>query len=58
VKESITNKNTLTVIFGFLFIGGVAAILGVLRAAKNTEHPLGYIEEEHHGDIFVNGAHA
>ncbi len=44
--------------FGFLFIGGGAAILGIYRAAKNAERPLGYVMEEHDGDIFVYGAHA
>jgi hypothetical protein len=53
MKESIINKKILTVMFSFLFIGGAAAILGIYRAAKNTERPLGYVMEEHGGDIFV-----
>lgn len=58
MKESITNKKILTVMYGFLFIGGVAAILGVLRAAKNTGRQPDYGMEERDGDIFVCGAHA
>ena len=58
MKESTVNKKLLTVMLGFLFIGGAAAILGIYRVAKNTERPLGCVMEEHDGDIFVYGAHA
>ena len=58
MKESNINKKILTGIFGFLFIGGAATILGIYRAAKNTERPLGCVMEEHNGNIFVYGAHA
>lgn len=58
MKESTINKKILTVMFGILFIGGAAAILGIYRAAKNTERPPGCVMEDHDGDIFVYGAHA
>jgi hypothetical protein len=58
MKESIINKKILTVMFGFLFIGGVAAILGIFRAVKNTEHRSTTLSEEHDGCIFVYVAHA
>ena len=34
------------------------SFLGIFRAARNVERPLGYVMEEHDGDIFVYGAHA
>jgi hypothetical protein len=37
MKESITNKRMLKVVFGFIFIGGLAAIVGILHKARNTE---------------------
>ncbi len=57
-KESIMNKKILTVMFGFLFLGGGAALLGICRAAKNAEGPLGYVMKEQDGDVFVYGSHA
>jgi hypothetical protein len=37
MKESITNKRMLKVVFGFMLIGGLAAIIGIVRKARNTE---------------------
>lgn len=53
MKEPIIDKKMLTVMFGFFFIGGVAAVLEIYRKVKNAERPLRYIEEEYDGDIFV-----
>jgi hypothetical protein len=58
MKESIISKKILTVMFGLLFVGGATAILGIYRAAKNTDPPLGYVVQEQDGETFVYGAHA
>jgi len=58
MKESVINKRILRVMFGVLFIGGAAAILGIYRATKNTGRPLGDGMGKHDRDIFVCGAHA
>jgi hypothetical protein len=58
VKESITNKKILTVMFGLLCVGGGAALLAIYSAEKNAGRQPGYRTEEHDGDIFVCGAHA
>jgi hypothetical protein len=58
MKESTINIRLLTVMFGFLFIGGGAALLGIYSAAKNTQHSLGYLMIENDGQTFVYGAHA
>jgi hypothetical protein len=58
MKELNVNKRLLRVMFGFLFIGGGAALLGIYQAMKDAEHPLGYLMEEDDGEIFVYGAHA
>jgi len=58
MKEPIINKKLLTVMFGFLFIGGGAALLGFFRAAQYPEPPLGYLMEENDGETFVYAAHA
>lgn len=57
MKESIIDKEMLTVMFGFLFIGGVAAILGIIRAVKNTERSLRDVTEVTDEDILVYGTH-
>jgi hypothetical protein len=38
MKKSIVNKKIPKIMLGFLFIGGVAFILGIFRAAKNNEY--------------------
>jgi phosphotransferase system glucose/maltose/N-acetylglucosamine-specific IIC component len=53
MQESISHKKIFAAMFSFFFIGCAAAILGIYRAAKNTERPLGYVMEEHDGNIFV-----
>jgi hypothetical protein len=58
MTHSDINKRLLKMMFGFLFIGGGAALLAILGAASNTEHPLGYLMEENDGETFVYGAHA
>lgn len=58
MKESGFKNNILTMMVGLLFIGGAAALFGVIRAAKNAEHPTGFLVEEPDGTIFVDGAHA
>jgi hypothetical protein len=58
MKESSMNKNVLAVMFGILFIGGAAAIFGIVRAAKDTEGRPGFPPEKREGDIFICGAHA
>jgi hypothetical protein len=58
MKKSMINQKLLTVMLGFLFIGGGAALLGVYHLARNAELPLGYLMEENDGEIFVYGAHA
>lgn len=58
MKESIINKKIPTVMFGLLFIGSVALILGIFRAAKNIERPLGDVYEEYEENIFVYEAQA
>lgn len=58
MKESGINKNILTMMFGVLFIGGAAAIFGIVRATKHSEHQAGFLLEEPDGNIFVCGAHA
>lgn len=44
--------------FGVLFIGGAAAIFGIVRATKHSERRAGFLLEEPDGSIFVCGAHA
>jgi hypothetical protein len=39
MREPVTNKRMLKVMSGCLFIGGLAAIIGIYRAAKSTESP-------------------
>jgi hypothetical protein len=58
MKESIINKNMLRVMWGFLFIGGGVALLGIYRTAMNSDHPHGYLVEENDGETFVYAAHA
>lgn len=58
MKESKSSKGFLRVMFGFLFIGGGAALLGIYRASKPAELPPGYLVEENDGEIFVCGAYA
>jgi hypothetical protein len=43
MKEAITKKKMLKVIWGFLFIGGLAAIIGIYRAPKSTENPAYFV---------------
>jgi hypothetical protein len=58
MKESNVNKRLLRVVFGFLFIGGGAALLGFYSAARHAELPIGYIVQENDGGTFVCGAYA
>jgi hypothetical protein len=58
MKESTINKKILTVMFGFIVIGGGAALLAIYRAPKNTGRPPGDGTEQLDGDNFVYGAHA
>ncbi len=53
MEKPIIDNKILTVLFGFFFIGGVAAILEFYHSVKNPERPHKYIEEEYDGDIFV-----
>jgi len=53
MQESINHKKIFAAMFSFFFIGCAAAILRILRAAKNAERPLGYVMEEQDGYIFV-----
>ncbi len=43
MKESITSKKMMALMFGFLFIGGLAAIIGIYRKARNTESSAYYV---------------
>jgi hypothetical protein len=43
MHEPTNNKRMLKVVVGFLFIGGLAAIFGIYRAAKNTDRPPFYV---------------
>jgi hypothetical protein len=43
MKESIMNKKILAVMFGVIFMGGVAAILGIVRAAKTAVRPIDFV---------------
>jgi hypothetical protein len=43
MKESITNNKIVTLIIGALFIGGLVAIVGMYRSAKDDEHPPFYV---------------
>ncbi|MEX2117281.1 MAG: hypothetical protein WEB37_10355 [Bacteroidota bacterium] len=52
------NKELMTVVFGFLFIGSAAAILGMYRVANHTERTPGCVIQEPDGGTFVYGAHA
>ena len=58
MKHSDINKRLLTVMFGLLFLGGGAALLGLYRAVTDAEPSLGYLMEESDGETFVCGAHA
>ena len=58
MKHLDINRRLLTVMFGFFFIGGGAALLGIYSAAKHAEHPLGYLMEDDDGETFVYGAYA
>jgi hypothetical protein len=58
MKESTMSRRLLRVMFGFFVIGGGAALVGIYRALKTTERPLGYLMEENDGETFVYGAHA
>jgi hypothetical protein len=58
MKELTMSRRLLRVMFGFLFIGGGAALLGIYRAAKNAELPPGYLMEENNGETFIYAAHA
>jgi hypothetical protein len=58
MKESIINKEILTVMFGFLFIGGVAAILGSYARRRIPDVCSATVREEYDRDIFVYGAYA
>jgi hypothetical protein len=53
MKESIINKKLLRMMFGFIFIGGGAAILGIYHAAKNARYSLRYAVKEYDADVFV-----
>jgi hypothetical protein len=53
MKESIINKKKPTLLFGLLFVGSVAVILGIFRAAKNIQRPPGDAYEEYEENIFV-----
>jgi hypothetical protein len=58
----INKRNPSSVIsrmmFGFLFIGGIATILGVFHAVKNAEVLHGNVVLENDEDVFVYGSHA
>jgi hypothetical protein len=43
MSQSIIHKKTLTVMLGFLVIGGLAALLGIYRAAKDTDSPAYFV---------------
>jgi hypothetical protein len=43
MSQSIVYKKTLSVMLGLLFIGGLAAILGIYRVAKNTDSPACFV---------------
>jgi hypothetical protein len=58
MKHLDINNRLLTVLFGFFFIGGGAALLGIYRAAKHAELSPGCIVEEIDGETFVCGAYA
>jgi hypothetical protein len=53
MQESLNHKKIFAAMCSFFFIGCAAAILRFYHAVKNTERPLGYVMEEHDGDIFV-----
>jgi hypothetical protein len=58
MNDSIISDKILTLILGFLFIGGGATILGIMHASKSAVHSPGYVVQESDGDVFVYGAHA
>jgi len=43
MNDPITNKRILKVMFGFLFIGGLAAIIGLYHKPRNTESSAYYV---------------
>ena len=58
MKETTISNHMLAATLGFIFFGGIATILGIYRAAKHIERPLGFVMTENDGDTFVYGAHA
>jgi hypothetical protein len=58
MNTSIRNKKIVTVMFGFLFIGGVAAILGSIARRRIQGVHAATEYEEPDGEIFVYGAYA
>jgi hypothetical protein len=53
MKETIVKKNLLRMMFGFIVVGGGAAILGIYQAAKNARQSLRYAMQEYDADMFV-----
>ena len=53
MKESVINNKILKVIFSFLFIGGVVAVLNIYRGTKDVEHSLENVKHGFDSDIFV-----
>jgi hypothetical protein len=43
MNEAITNKKIVTLVFGVLFLGGLAAMFGIYRAAQHGGHPPFYV---------------
>jgi hypothetical protein len=43
MKEAITKNKIVTLVVGVLFLGGLAAMFGIYRAAKHDEHPSFYV---------------
>jgi len=43
MKESFTNKRIVKVMFGCLFIGSLAAIIGIYRTPKSPESPAYFV---------------
>lgn len=53
MKDTIVNTKMLTVMFGILLIGSVAAMVGIHQSTKAIEDAMDLASEEYGVDIFV-----
>ena len=58
MSEAAIKNTVMTMMFGVIFLGGAAALLGIYRAAQETKQLPGFVVQESDGVMFVYGANA